>query len=415
MINMAWLMRMYPAFQHAGFRLYFVGAIIGMLGAWTEITAQQWLVYKLTDSAILLGLVGATTFLPTLLFSLHAGAIIDRYDRRKMLFVTQTVMMVLSLITGYLVWTDAIQYWHVLVLAFIAGIAMTLDIPARQAFIPELIDDKSLPNALNLSSLTINMARFVGPMIAALLIDSYGIAMCFFFNGLCFLPTLYIYYTIRPINKKKRIGPKQEMLQEIKDGLLYIRYRPYIRTPLLLVAIVSMFLMNFAVITPIYVGEILHGEVTDFGLLSSAIGGGSFIGAILMSSFVRRVPTMQDIYIFTVLTHLLFASSVLANSLLFGLVVFSSVGFVIVLFLISCNNMLQTRVNDAYRGRVMSVYSLVFFGVTPFGSTISGWLLDSLGPDNGILACSVISAVLVIFALMTFGRTRKNDILDAKG
>lgn len=414
-MDMAWLLRMYPALQHAGFRLYFVGAVIGMLGAWTEITAQQWLVYKLTDSAVLLGLVGAVTFVPTLLFSLHAGAIIDRHDRRKMLLVTQFVMMTLSLITGYLVWTDVIQYWHVLIIAFFAGVAMTLDIPARQAFIPELIDDKSLPNALNLSSLTINMARFIGPMIAALLIDSYGIAMCFFFNGLCFIPTLYMYYTIRPQYKKEKIGPKQDMLQEIKDGLIYIRKRPHMRTPLLLVGIVSMFLMNFAVITPVYVGEILHGEVTDFGLLSSAIGGGSFIGAVLMSSFVRRVPTMRDIYIFTVLCHLLFISAVWAKSLFLGLVVFTSIGFVIVLFLISCNNMLQTRVDDAYRGRVMSVYSLVFFGVTPFGSTISGVLLDTLGPAPGILACSIISALLVMGILFTFGRTGKDDVVDAKG
>lgn len=390
-----WIKKTYPALYHAGFRLYFFASIIGMLGLWIDITAQQWLVYTLTDSAMKLGLLGAMQFLPTLLFSLHAGVIVDRANKRALVIFTQTMRMISALILGILVWTDTVQYWHVLLLALGTGLVTTFDMPARQALIPELVGERDLRSAINLLSICINLARFLGPAIGAFLIHGYGIAICFFINGLAFIPVIFAIYKVKPeiVTKKKPVTSK--IFQDIKDGIIYAKSVPEIRYPLATMGIVSMMLWNFVVTMPLFAGHILHGSVTAFGVLMATFGAGSLLGAFIASTFFQGKPDLKGIFIFCIGFHFAYFITGFSYTMEMASIGFIVMGVFNILFLNSTNAIVQMSSAHEYRGRVMSLFSLVFFGMSPMGSLFTGWFLEWASPALGIRLLPVLSAVLI--------------------
>lgn len=402
--------KMYPAFAYKGFSIFFSTAVISMLGRWVQITAQQWLVYTLTESAFMLGLIGVVQFLPTLLFSLHAGVYVDRYKRQTLIVRSQTALMVLAFLLAFLMWSGTVSYWSIMVIAFCTGAVNTLDMPARQAFLPELVPETYLRNAINLNSITINASRFAGPALAALLIDRYGLEWCFILNGIAYIPAIVAFLKIRAINPHRPVRHERHILKEIVEGLRYIGERRGLRLTIAFVAIVSIFLMNFAVITPIVVGKILHGGVTDFGFLSSALGAGSLVSAIMVSTFVKGKPRLWQLLAALAAAHVLFFASSFAYTLTAATIIYTLLGMCNIFFLTSANSMLQMNVDSVYRGRIMSVYTLVFLGVTPIGSLVSGSLLDMLPPMNGIMTLATISGVLIILTTYLWRNPTVKDL-----
>lgn len=397
-----WIFNTYPAMRHKAFRLYFFSSMIGMLGLWVNITGQQWLVYTLTKSPLKLGLLGAAQFLPTLLLSLHAGVVIDRSDKRKLVMCTQAVSMCIAWALAYLVWSGHVQYWHVLLLALISGFVVTFDLPARQALLPELVGEDKIQNAVNLVSVTINLARFLGPAIGAYLINQYDIAVCFTFDGIAYAPVIFMLSLISITPVKKTVQESKDMLKEIQAGLSYAKGKFAISFSLALIGIVSVVLWNYSVTMPIFAADILHGAVTDFGILSASLGAGSLVGAFCASTFMQKRPSMRTIGIFAALFHISYGVTALSTKTTPATIGFFTMGVFSILFLNTANALIQLEAEAEFRGRVMSLFTLVFFGVTPVGNISVGWFLDYIPAYMGVRLLPVISAVMILIAWYVF-------------
>lgn len=385
----------FPAFRHKNYRLFWYGQGISLSGTWMQTTAQAWLVYELTKSPFLLGLVGALQFTPVMLFSLVAGVYLDRFPKKKIIMVTQAVSMVLALLMTVLVFTETVQFWHIAVIVVILGFVNTLDMPTRQSFMIELVGKTHLTSAIALNSVTFNGARIVGPALGGILIANFGIAFCFLFNALSFLAVIVSVYMIKNLKVRtdENTVVRKTVLKEIKEGLRYIRSKAILFRPLLFVAIVSTFAINFNVIIPVFAKTVLKTEAQGFGFLLSALGLGSVIGALSVAIYSHRLNQK-------------FLISVMPYSISFAMILvgFSSnfyvassflilLGISNIMFFTSVNSTLQLNSEPQFRGRVMSVYTMVFGGVTPIGNLFAGSVSSAWGGRAGF----IVSAVVVIF------------------
>lgn len=260
-----------------------------------QTTAQQWLVYSLTKSALLLGLLGVAQYGPVMIFSLFAGVFIDRYPKKSLLIFTQVGFMVQSLLMAILVWSGHATYWSIFILAILLGLLSTLDHPTRQSFVPELVATKDLRSAIGLNSAVFNIARMVGPALAAFLMVKYGAGLLFLLNALSFIPVIFCIYLIRAKkSESKKIAKKIHV--EIIEGLKYIKQTPAILSAILCMLAIGTFVMNFNVTLPLYAAEVLNQGVSGYGLLLSSYGAGSLIGAILVASLAKSTPTLRLLF-----------------------------------------------------------------------------------------------------------------------
>ena len=384
---------------HRNFRYFWFGQCISLIGTWMQVTAQLWLVYTMTKSAFLLGLLGVAQFGPVLCLSLFAGVVIDRYPKKTLLLFTQIFLMLQACALALLVWSGHIVYWEVLLLAALLGLANTLDLPARQSYVPELVERKDISSAVGLNSAIVNVARMIGPALSAMLMARYGAGPLFFLNALSFIPVIISLYLI---NTKSVVIKKTEkrVLAEIMEGLRYIRH-----SPVLLAAVVSMlavgtFVMNFNVIIPIYSTVVLKQDVHGFGILLSASGAGSLIGALLVASKVKGNPRLM----------ILVGSGFLVSALLvlldfihlFPIAVgmFAIIGFVNIIFIVTVNSAIQINSSSQFRGRVMSVYSFAFLGTTPIGNLFAGSITEKFGSGMGFLLCGVVSGFIILLLVI---------------
>lgn len=363
----------WSALRHRNFRLFWLGQLFSLVGSWMQAVAQAWLILELTGSAFLLGLVGTLQFAPILLFSLFTGVLADRFPKRSLLLVTQSVMMALALALGLLTLTGVVQYWHVLVLASLGGLAHALDMPARQSLIIELVGRQDLMNAIALNAMVFNGARVVGPAVAGILISMVGLAACFLLNAASFVAVLTGLWLIR-LNGEvvKKQGNGGSMLGEIKEGLQYIMKTPFVKYGLALMGVMSVFAMNFHVLIPVFAREVLGQGPRGFGLLMSALGAGALIGSVSLAYFSRWEPKRALIIAGALVMCV--SQIMLAPVRLFPLSLFLLLvtGWAMITFTASLNSSIQLRVPDHLRGRIMSVYFLLFVGMMPFGSLLSG-------------------------------------------
>lgn len=366
-----------------------------MIGTWMQNIGQAWLVLQLTDSAYKLGVVSALQFLPMTFFSLLAGPFIDRFPKKRILLLTQTSLMVLAFSLAVLTWLQAIAYWHILVLAVLLGLVNTLDIPARQSLVIELVGKECLMNAIALNSTVFNLGRIVGPAIAGLLIGLLGIAPCFFINGFSFFAVLISLLLIRtgaPVTEKKG----QDITREIREGLQYIRHSRAIILPLIMLGFLSTFTMNYNVLVPVFAKENLAQGALGFGILMTALGAGSFAGALTLAAGSQKGPQKQVLYGCGLgsaagLMLLSFVRQYWLACLVLGLI-----GFCAIAFIATANTTVQINSQDGMRGRVMSVYSLVLAGFAPLGSLFAGKVAEVLGAGWSILISGLIGLVAVI-------------------
>ncbi len=406
------LKKTYPALTQRNFRYYWFGQCVSLIGTWMQATAQQWLVYSMTKSALLLGLLGAAQFGPVMFLSLFAGVFIDRYPKKRLIIFTQISLMLQAFILAILVWSGHVTYWHVLILAVLLGFVNTLDQPTRQAFMPELVERKDLRSAIGLNSAIFNVARMIGPALSAVLMTKYGAGPLFFFNGISFIPVIISLFLIKT-NPPETIKVHKKVLVEILEGLKYIRQSPPLRSAVLSMLVVGTFVMNFNVTTPLFAAEALKQGVNGYGFLLSATGAGSFVGALLVASWAKGNPKLS----------LLLGSAFIVSALLMLLepihilplaaVTFAIIGFFNILFMTTANSTMQINTSDQFRGRVMSVYSFAFLGTTPIGNLFAGSIMQKLGAGMGILICGAVSGLLIL--LIVINTVVKKHSLQVNG
>ena len=368
----------FRSLRYRNFRLFFAGQSISLIGTWIQQTAMPWLVYDVTHSIFLLGLIAFTGQIPTLILSSFAGVISDRHNRYHILIITQILAMCQALILALLLLYGNIQVWHIVCLAIFLGCVNAFDIPSRQSFLIEMVEDKKdLSNAIALNSTMVNGARLIGPSIAGVLIATMGEGPCFLINSISYLVVIFslLIMKIIPRKIKKR---ETSISKDLKEGFRYAFGFTPIKYIILLLALISLAGLPYGVLMPAYAKEILHGDSHTFGFLMGATGLGAMTGAMYLASR-RSVPGLERLI---PMAAALFGMGLISVSLsrLFivslVLMIFTGMGMMIVLA--ASNTILQTIVDDDKRGRVMSIYTMAFMGAAPFGSLTAGGLASLL-------------------------------------
>jgi len=394
------------AFRHRDFRLFWIGQLVSLIGTWMQSVAQAWLVLELTDSPFLLGLVGALQFTPMLVLSFFAGALADRLPKRRLIIVSQTVLFLQALALAALVQFGHVQYWHVALLALVYGVANTMDMPTRQAFIVEMVGRSDLTNAIALNSGMFNAARIVGPALAGFLIAHWGMAPAFFANALSFLPVIAILFAIHT-DGLPRASAGRGMAEEIREGIRYALQTPRITLTLAMVLVVSAFLFNYNVMVPLLARDVLHQEARGFGLLMTSLGVGAVCGAVALALWGRGRPPVVALVVPALVQALCTAALAGVSSFRVATALLLVTGFCGILFMAGSNSTLQLTVPDELRGRIMSLNTMMFAGVTPFGSLLVGWAAEAFGIRASMLIAGA-SGGLCVLALAAWwnGRDR---------
>jgi MFS family permease len=396
----------FPALMHKEFKYFWIGSMVSLIGTWIQNTGQAWLVFTLTNSSFKLGFVSALQFTPVLIFSLFAGAVIDTIPKRKILLFTQTSFMILAFALSFLVFTKKVQYWHVLVLAFLLGCINTIDMPTRQSFMIELVGKEDLLNAIALNSSVFNAARLIGPGISGIMIHYFGFTLCFFLNALSFIPLIYGIYRIKAKEDNRFLNKKKDIIKDIKEGIVYISKNPIIYRTVLLIAIVGTFAMNYSVLIPLQAKMVLNQGSKEYGYLMSSMGAGSFISAVLVAAKNKSNPKESLLYLSGTAISIFLIGMGFTKSFMVSAILLFMIGIFNILFSANANSRIQLNSCDEYRGRVMSVYSLVFTGVTPIGSLFTGYVSSKYNVSSTFIVSGIITIILVwmLFA-MSFKRT----------
>ncbi len=392
----------FPALTHKNFRIYWYGQCVSLIGTWVQSIGQTWLVLSLTGSPLLLGILGAIQFLPITIFSLFAGVIIDRYPKKQIILMTQCTSMLLAFTLSALVFTHTVRYEYILFLALILGFSNTLDMPTRQAFTIELAGKDDLMNAIALNSATFNLARILGPAIGALIMASFGAGWCFLLNGFSFMAVIVslLKIEVTPYVRKKVSDFK--MLKEIKDGLKYIAGEPALLQTLLMVLIVGIFVFNFNILIPVFTKNILFQGETIYGFLMSALGVGSLAGALMVSLKSKSGPNMKILFRSSIVVSLMLILISFTKSYYYTAILLVITGIFNIWFSTTANSTLQITSIDEYRGRVMSVYSLVFAGASPIGNIFAGLTTDLFGANTAFLLCGVLTLIFITLLRLFF-------------
>jgi MFS family permease len=390
------------AMRHRNFRLYFGGQLVSLSGTWMQGVAQGWLVFYLTKSELWLGIVACAAGLPSLLLSPFAGVLVERISRRRIIIITQIVQMLLAFTLSLLTFTGMVQVWHVVGLAFILGITNAVDAPARQTFISDMVghDDRSSGIALN--SIMINSARIVGPAVAGIVLATFGAGWCFLFNGLSFLAVIYSLILMKvqsPIQRLEQRSP----LQQLREGFNFARRHPVIGPLLLLAIVCSLTTINIVNMLPAFADTVLHSPILAYAQMNMAQGVGAVCAGILVATLGRRYGRGQVVTVMTAFTPL--ASLLLSQTTRPEIAVplMGVFGFGMILMFITINTMIQSEVPDEFRGRVMSLYTLTFFGISPFGALLLGQVAEVIGTAEAVALYSVIG---LIFPLAIMLRSR---------
>ncbi len=398
--------RTFAAMQHRNFRLYFGGQLISMAGTWMQLVALGWVVYQLSHSDLMLGVVGFASAIPVLLVSPWAGVVVDRVPRRALLVATQTAAMLLAFILAILAFTGAVQTWHVIALAAALGAVNAFDGPGRMAFVVEMVGREDLTNAIALNSMMMNGARVIGPAIGGLLLATVGAAWCFFINGLSFLAVIAGLLMMR-LSIHRAVHHNGSPWQQLIEGLRYVMAHQEIFALLMLALIFSVFGISYSTILPAFAEEILHSDATGLGALTSAIGAGAVTGAFLVARYGNQGKRGRwltyALIAFPFILALFAYNTVLPVALLlaFGL----GVGFMLVFT--NLNTLLQTSVDDAMRGRVLALYTLTFFGFAPFGNLAIGTLSQQWGINVTLTLSAIVTLVLAAIVIALVPHVRK--------
>ena len=353
--------------------------------------AMVWLAYRLSGSAFVLGMVGFASQIPILVFGALGGVVTDRFDKRRLLMATQALSMVQAVVLAGLAWFDAATPGHLIAMAFSLGIINALDVPTRQAIAVQLVDDKAdLPNAIALNSFLMNIARFVGPTLAGFVVALVGEAVCFLLNAASYLAVLLALLAIRlPAGGARK--PAAPPLQALKEGLAYTVAHRGIRSSLILVAMTSFLAAPYVVLMPLFAKEIFGGDARLFGLLVGCSGAGSLLGSVYLATRKDTAGLAALVSLAAPTVGLAVALFALSPSLWMAMPVLFGLGLFIIITVAGSNTLIQTQVDNDFRGRVMALFTMAFLGVAPLGSFAVGSLAHAFGVRPTLVACGVLT------------------------
>jgi len=398
------LQNIFSSLRSRNYRLYFTGQGISLIGTWMQNIAMSWLVYRLTGSVFLLGLIGFTSQIPTFVLAPFAGVLTDRYNRQKIMILAQVFFMLQALVVALLVLFNQIEVWHIIALSLVFGIISAFDAPARQSLVIDLIDNpEDLGNAIALNSAIFNGARLVGPAIAGITIAAVGEGVCFLLNTLSFVAVIVALLRIKIPAKQVTIH-LTNFKKSLAEGLHYTFQSVPIRTLIMLLAILSLFGYPFMVLLPAYAKEVLQGGSGTLGFLMSALGGGALVGAIYMAARRSAIGLNKIISVNTCLLGLAIVITSFSEKTYFSLIVLFFGGLSMILSLAAINTLLQTIADEDKRGRVMSFYAMSLMGTQPIGNLLAGTVASGIGIPHTLL----IGGTLTVFSGIWFQLNRKS-------
>jgi len=399
----------FRALKHRNFQLFFAGQLVSLIGTWMQSTAQLWLVYRMTNSPALLGIFGFASQIPILFLASLGGYVGDRYNRHRGVIWTQTTAMILSFVLAALTLLGAVRVWEIVLIAFFAGIVNAFDVPIRQAFLVQMVGKEDLPNAIALNSSIFNGARIVGPALAGFAIAWIGEGWCFFLNGISFLAVIIALLMMR-LDKFEPRASKGSPLQNFVQGFRFAMSDRPIRSALLLLSLMSLLGMQYSVFMPIFARDILHGGPSRLGLLMSFAGVGAIVGALHFAGRTDYKGLVE--WIAATSTTCSLGIVLFSQSRVYWLsaVALLAVGFSATSQMAATNTMVQGRVPDELRGRIMAVYATMVMGVQPLGALIAGGVAKRIGAPHALTAfgtiCFLGSLFFVFRVAMRLGDTQ---------
>ena len=387
------------SFKHRNFRILFSANFISNIGTWAQGVAQAWLILELTGSGSYLGIVTALQFLPTLFFSLQGGKIADKFNKRKVLMLTNLTAGTSALSVATLVLTDQIKIWHVMFFAFLLGMGNAIDAPVRQSFNVEVVGKEDLPNAVGLNSANFNTGRLIGPGLSGILISAYGTGVSFLLNGISYLIVIGALLSLR--ENELHIEKVDRSSTKIREALAYVRARPDILAVMITVFFATSFGLNFNIFNTMMATKVFGKGAAQYGALGSILAIGSLSGA-LISARLERKRGPRFVMIGAMVFSALLISASFAPSYAIYSIFLPLIGCVALLTFIGANTMVQTRTDSAIRGRVMGIYLTVFLGGTPLVSPLIGWMTELIGTRTTITICGSISLLAASITFMQF-------------
>jgi len=384
----------FDAFKSRNYRLYFAGQSVSLIGTWMQKTAVSWVVYSLTHSKFMLGLSLFASMFPSFVFSFIGGVVSDRYNRYRVLLATQIASMLQAVFLTLLVLSKHYTVWEILALSSILGVINAFDVPARQSLVNEMVDDKKyLPNALALNSSMVNLSRLIGPAIAGLILEKFGDIFCFGLNALSFVAVIASILMMR-LPSLQKTHDEKNILQDIKDGWNYLKQTKSIRFIIIMLALVSLFVLPFSTLIPVYAKDIFKGSASTFGIIDSMIGLGAFGGAIFLASLksgknLRKILAVNTILFgagLVLFSYMHFYPAALFCAMLAGFGMMSQITI--------SNTIIQTTVSQNMRGRMISFYAMAFFGMQPLGGLIVGSVSQWIGVPTTVLAEGCVALLI---------------------
>ena len=391
----------FRALSHKNFRLFFIGQCISLVGTWIQQVALSWLIYSLTKSPLLMGLITFTSSIPALIISPFAGVEIDRVNKYHAMIVVQIVFLIESLILAILTILGVIKIWHIVILSVLFGITASIDMPLRHSFVIYMVEgNKDLGNAISLNSSSFNLARLVGPAIAGILIAAVGEGACFLINAISYIAVIAALFAmdihLPPLDNLKKL----DVLKELKEGFSYVYESIIIKNVILFIAIGSFVGMSYQVLMPVFIKEVLHKDAQTLGFAMSAAGIGALIGALYLAARKSIIGLENWMLSAAVLFGLgLVGLKFTSNEFVAFLLLFMT-GFGMVVVIASCNTLIQHCADDDKRGRVMSIYTMAFMGTAPIGSLCYGAIAEKIGVTNTFL----VSGLTILAFTLLFTR-----------
>ena len=399
----------FVSLENVDYRIYWLSSAISSIGIWMQMIAFSWLAYRLTDSALLLGIVSAVHYLPSLLLSLFAGAIIDRFPSKIILLITHIIGGLLLIIMWFLIHLQALQLWQVIIIAFLAGVITSIILPLRQVYVNELVEKHQLLNAVALYATVYNLARFVGPALGGFIIAWTDIGNLFLITGLLFFATPIAILLIKKPSKVDTQSVKTGIMAMVKTGVRYSMKDQRIKDIIFIAGIIGVFGINFSVLLPIVATEIFHGGEIDFGLLMSAVGLGTLIGALTVAASSNKDPKKMFLYQGALLLGgLLIVIGIFPVDFLI-FICLTLIGFLYVAFATTAATALQLYSIPDNVGRVMGIYNLMMVGASPIGNLYSGGIANFAGIRWAFITCGL---GLLFFYLIYFFNKKKNKTDD---
>jgi MFS family permease len=386
--------RTFRAFKSRNYRLYFTGQFVSLIGTWMQKTAVSWVIYSLTHSTFMLGVTLFASQFPSFLFSMIGGVVSDRYNRFRVLLTTQAASLIQALLLATLILSKHYVVWEILSLSVVLGLINAFDVPARQALVYEMVDDKQdLPGAIALNSSMVNLARIIGPAIAGLVLEGIGDGACFLLNALSFVAVIISLLMMRLPQYIKKLH-KKDVFGELKEGIAYVTRTPSIAFVIIMLGLVSLLVLPYSTLIPYYARDVFRGTARTFGVIDSFIGLGAFSGAIFLASLKPGTDLRKVLFINTAVfgTGLILFSH--EHTYWLALVFVMIAGFGMMSQITVTNTIIQTTVNPKMRGRVISLYAMAFFGMQPLGGLLIGAISRWIGTTDTLMGQGMVALVL---------------------